>query len=97
MRFLKALTSIFLIMGVSGSGFDDESDLYASKTEAFEQCEEWKDEGNVVVYPIHVNIVEVASRFNLEHPAPLLISPTSSMEKNMLIGSMNGTISEKFS
>ena len=83
-------------MGVSGSVFD-ESDLYSSKTEAFEQCEEWKDEDNVVVYPIHVNIVEVASRFNLEHPAPLLISPTSSMEKNMLIGSMNGTISEKFS
>ena len=67
--------------GVSGSVFDDESDLYSSKTEAFEQCEEWKDEGNVVVYPIHVNIAEEASRFNLEHPAPLLISPSSTMGK----------------
>lgn len=81
MSFLKILTSIFLIIGVSGSVFDDESDLYSSKTEAFEQCEEWKDEGNVVVYPIHVNIAEEASRFNLEHPAPLLISPSSTMGK----------------
>ena len=75
------ITSIFLIMGVSGSGFDDESDLYSSKTEAFEQCEEWKDEGNVVVYPIHVNIAEEASRFNLEHPAPLSNSTGSTIDQ----------------
>ena len=62
------------MVGLSGFDFNKGTSLYSSKAEAFEECEDWKDRGNVVVYAINVNIAEEASRFGLENPAPILNS-----------------------
>lgn len=71
MRFLKIPTLAFLMVGLSGFDFDKGKSLYSSKAEAFEECEDWKDRGNVVVYATNINIAEEASRFGLENPAPI--------------------------
>ena len=71
MRFFKILTLSFLMVGLSGFDFDKGTSLYSSKAEAFEECEDWKDHGNVVVYSTNINIAEEASRFGLENPAPV--------------------------
>ena len=63
--------STLLFMCVSGFGMDNETDFYSSKAVAFENCEEWKDKGNVVIYKTSINIAEEASRFNVEHPMPI--------------------------
>jgi hypothetical protein len=64
-------------MCVSGFGMDHETDFYSSKAVAFENCEEWKDKGNVVIYKTSINIAEEASRFNVEHPMPISVSSDS--------------------
>ena len=71
MRVLKIL--MFAVVIVSVSGFDMEIDtvLYSSKTEAFEKCERWIDQGRVIIYATDINIAEEASRFSLAHPTPL--------------------------
>ena len=71
MRFLKIPTLAFLMVGLSGFDFDKGTNLHSSKAEAFEECEDWKDRGNVVVYATNINIAEEASRFGLENPAPV--------------------------
>ena len=48
--------STLLFMCVSGFGMDHETDFYSSKAVAFENCEEWKDKGNVVIYKTSINI-----------------------------------------
>ena len=69
--------STLLFMCVSGFGMDHETDFYSSKAVAFENCEEWKDKGNVVIYKTSINIAEEASRFNVEHPMPISVSSDS--------------------
>ena len=71
MRFFKILTLSFLMVGLSGFDFDKDTGLFSSKAEAFEECEDWKDSGNVVVYATNINIAEEASRFGLENPVPV--------------------------
>ena len=81
MRFLKILTLSFLMVGLSGFDFDKGTILYSSKAEAFEECEDWKDRGNVVVYSTNINIAEEASRFGLENPAPVSNSSGSTTDQ----------------
>ena len=81
MRFLKILTLSFLMVGLSGFDFDKGTSLYSSKAEAFEECEDWKDRGNVVVYSTNINIAEEASRFGLENPAPVSNSSGSTTDQ----------------
>ena len=49
MKFLKIPAAVLLLLGASGFDLKEDVDVYASKVEAFEQYENWKDEGNVVV------------------------------------------------
>ena len=70
MKSVKTLLFILAIMGVSGFELEQEKDLFSSKTRAFERCEEWKDEGRVLIYETKINIAEEASRFGIEHPEP---------------------------
>ena len=77
MSWLKSFMSTLLFMCVSGFGMDHETDFYSSKAVAFENCEEWKDKGNVVIYKTSINIAEEASRFNVEHPIPISVSSDS--------------------
>lgn len=70
MKSMKILLFILAIMGVSGFSLDQEKDLFSSKTRAFERCEEWKDEGRVLIYKTNINIAEEASKFEIEHPEP---------------------------
>ena len=81
MRFFKILTLSFLMVGLSGFDFDKGTSLYSSKAEAFEECEDWKDHGNVVVYSTNINIAEEASRFSLENPAPVSKSSGSTIDQ----------------
>ena len=81
MRFLKILTLAFLVVGLSGFDFDKGTGLYSSKAEAFEECEDWKDSGNVVIYATNINIAEEASRFGLENPAPISNSSGSTIDQ----------------
>ena len=81
MRFLKILTLAFLIVGLSGFDFENGTGLYSSKAEAFEECEDWKDSGNVVVYATNINIAEEASRFGLQNPAPTSHSSGSTIDQ----------------
>ena len=68
-------------MSVSGFDFENDTDVYSSKAVAFEQCEEWKDKGHVLVYNTNINIAEEASRFNIEHPKPSSVSFSSTIDK----------------
>ena len=81
MRFLKIPTLAFLMVGLSGFDFDKGTSLHSSKAEAFEECEDWKDRGNVVVYATNINIAEEASRFGLENPAPISNSSGSTTDQ----------------
>ena len=81
MSFLKILTLSFLMVGLSGFDYDKGIGLYSSKAEAFEECEDWKDRGNVVVYATNINIAEEASRFGLENPAPISNSSGSTTDQ----------------
>lgn len=67
---MKVLLFILAIMGVSGFSLDQEKGLFSSKTSALERCEEWKDEGRVLIYKTNINIAEEASKFEIEHPEP---------------------------
>lgn len=69
------------MVGLSGFDFDKGTGLYSSKAEAFKECEDWKDSGNVVVYATNINIVEEASRFGLENPAPISNSSGSTIDQ----------------
>ena len=69
------------MVGLSGFDFDKGTSLYSSKAEAFEECEDWKDRGNVVVYSTNINIAEEASRFGLENPAPVSNSSGSTIDQ----------------
>ena len=80
MKFLKIPAAVLLLLGASGFDLKEDVDVYASKVEAFEQCENWKDEGNVVVYQTNMNVAEEASRLGLEHPAPVTIHSASAKE-----------------
>ena len=81
MRFLKILTLAFLMVGLSGFDFENGTGLYSSKAEAFEECEDWKDSGNIVVYATNINIAEEASRFSLQNPAPTSHSSGSTIDQ----------------
>ncbi|QNJ25768.1 hypothetical protein SynSYN20_01439 [Synechococcus sp. SYN20] len=81
MRFLKIPTLAFLMVGLSGFDFDKDTGLFTSKAEAFEECEDWKDSGNVVVYATNINIAEEASRFGLENLAPTSNSSGSTIDQ----------------
>ena len=81
MRFLKIPTLAFLMVGLSGFDFDKGTSLHSSKAEAFEECEDWKDEGGLVVYTTSINIAEEASRFGLENPAPISNSSGSTTDQ----------------
>ena len=69
------------MVGLSGFDFDKGTSLYSSKAEAFEECEDWKDRGNVVVHSTNINIAEEASRFSLENPAPVSKSSGSTTDQ----------------
>ena len=69
------------MVGLSGFDFDKGTSLYSSKAEAFEECEDWKDSGNVVVYATNINIAEEASRFGLQNPAPTSHSSGSTIDR----------------
>lgn len=58
------------MVGLSGFDFDKDTGLFTSKAEAFEECEDWKDSGNIAVSATNINIAEEASRFGLENLAP---------------------------
>ena len=79
MQVLKIL--MFAVVTVSLSGFDmgKDTDLYSSKTEAFEECERWIDQGLVIIYATDINIAEEASRFSIAHPTPLSHSSGSTI------------------
>ena len=81
MAFLKILALVFLMISVSGFDLEKDTTLYSSKTEAFGECEDWKDEGGLVVYTTSINIAEEASRFSLENPAPLSNSSGSTRDQ----------------
>lgn len=81
MRFLKIPTLAFLMVGLSGFGFDKDTGLFSSKAEAFEECDDWKDSGNVAVYATNINIAEEASRFGLENLAPISNSSGSTIDQ----------------
>jgi hypothetical protein len=72
---------MFAVVIASVSGFDMEkdTDLYSSKTEAFEECERWIDQGRIIIYATDINIAEEASRFSLAHPTPLSHSTGSTI------------------
>ena len=70
MKSIKILLFILAIMGVSGFELEQEKDFFSSKARAFEKCEDWKDEGRVLIYKTKINIAEEASRFGIEHPEP---------------------------
>ena len=69
------------MVGLSGFDFENGTGLYSSKAEAFEECEDWKDSGNVVVYATNINIAEEASRFGLQNPAPISHSSGSTIDQ----------------
>ena len=69
------------MVSLSDFDFDKDTGLFSSKAEAFEECEDWKDSGNVVVYATNVNIAEEASRFGLENPAPVSNSSGSTTDQ----------------
>ena len=72
---------MFAVLIASVSGFDMEKDtnLYSSKTEIFEECERWIDQGRVIIYATDINIAEEASRFSLAHLTPLSHSTGSTI------------------
>ena len=70
MKSVKILLFILAIMGMSGFELEQEKDFFSSKARAFEKCEDWKDEGRVLIYETKTNIAEEASRFGIEHPEP---------------------------
>ena len=79
MRVLKILMFALVIASVSGFDMEKDTDLYSSKTEAFEECERWIDQGRVIIYATDINIAEEASRFSLVHPTPLSHSSGSTI------------------
>ena len=79
MRVLKILMFAVVIASVSGFDMGKDTDLYSSKTEAFEECERWIDQGRVIIYATDINIAEEASRFSLAHPTPLSQSTGSTI------------------
>ena len=81
MGSLKILILTFVIVSTSGFDLGKETDLYSSKAEAFEECEAWKDAGNITIYATNINIAEEASRFSLEHPTPSSHSSGSSIDQ----------------
>ena len=83
MGWKRAFASLILLIGVSGFDLKQEAGLFSSKTEAFAQCEDWKDEGKAIVYQVEINIAEAASRFSLDHPAPKPVSSASSVKEKL--------------
>ena len=81
MEYLKILVLAFCIVYVSGFDLEKNVYIYSSKTEAFEECEDWKDEGKAMIYATNINIAEEASRFSLEHPTPSSHSSGSSIDQ----------------
>ena len=81
MGYLKNLILAFTVVSVSGFDLEKDIDLYPSKTEAFEECEDWKDKGRAIIYSINVDLAEKAARFSLEHPAPLSNSTGSTIDQ----------------
>ena len=81
MGSLKILILTFVIVSTSGFDLGKETDLYSSKAEAFEECEAWKDAGNITIYATNINIAEEASRFSLDHPTPLSHSSGSTTDQ----------------
>jgi hypothetical protein len=81
MEYLKILVLAFCIVSVSGFDLEKNEYTYSSKTEAFEECEDWKDEGKTMIYATNINIAEEASRFSLEHPTPSSHSSGSSIDQ----------------
>ena len=71
----------FLIVCVSGFDLEKDTTFYSSKTEAFEECEDWKDQESLVIYATSINIAEESSRFSLENPAPLSNSSGSTRDQ----------------
>ena len=84
MGWERAFVSLILLFGVSGFDLKQKAGLFSSKTEAFSQCEDWKDEGKVIVYQVEINIAEAASRFSLDHPAPRPASSGSTAKEKLL-------------
>ena len=81
MGFLKILILAFVIIGASGFDLKKDIGLYSSKTEAFEECEEWKDAGIEIINTTNINIGEEASRFSLENLTPSPHSSGSSIDQ----------------
>ena len=81
MGFFRILILTFVIIGASGFDLKKDIGLYSSKTEAFEECEEWKDAGIEIINTTNINIGEEASRFSLENLTPSPHSSGSSIDQ----------------
>ena len=61
---------LLLSLGASGEELDQPLGFHSSKMQAFEQCENWKDNGNTVNYSSGLNMAEASAKFGVNYPEP---------------------------